>query len=176
MTKKHSLIPVERIKGAIYVIRYQKVMIDSDLAELHGVTTKRLNEQVRRNLDRFPEDFMFQLTRAELESLRSQFATSNIGRGGRRHLPYAFTEHGAVMLANVLKSKVAIQASIQVVRAFVRLREMLATSAEFAQRLTAVEKKVGQHAVLIATILEKVAEPPSPPKRRPIGFRPSSEK
>jgi len=103
-----ELIPIGKIQESIYLIRGHKVMLDSDLAELYGVTTKRLNEQVKRNIDRFPEDFVFQLTEEEAEALRSQNATSNKGRGGQRYKPYVFTEHGAVMLANVLKSKVAI--------------------------------------------------------------------
>jgi len=112
-----SLVPLERIERAIIVVRGEKVMLDRDLAEIYGVETKRLNEQVRRNRNRFPPDFMFQLTSGEAESLRSQIATSTKGRGGRRYLPYAFTEHGALMLANVLNSERAAQTSVQVVRA-----------------------------------------------------------
>jgi hypothetical protein len=114
------LIPVERIERAILLVRGEKVMLDSELAGLYGVTTKRLNEQVRRNFSRFPADFTFQLTEAEFENLRSQNATSRL-HGGRRYLSYVFTEHGALMLANVLNSERAAQTSVQVVRAFVRL-------------------------------------------------------
>jgi len=116
-------------------------MLDSDLAELYGTTTKRLNEQVKRNLNRFPEDFMFQLTMAEQIDLRSQIVTSSLSYGGRRYLPYAFTEHGAVMLASVINSEVAISASIQVVRAFVKLRSILAAHKELAKKLELLEKK-----------------------------------
>src|SRR6266852_6138370 len=112
---QHGLIPLEIIERRIYFIRTHKVMLDSDLAELYGVTTKRLNEQVKRNIDRFPTDFMLQLHREESDRLRSQFATSKHGRGGRRYQPYVFTEHGALMLASVLNSEKAIQASIQIV-------------------------------------------------------------
>src|SRR5436190_2210883 len=125
-----AIIPSDRIERQIYFFRGHKVMLDTDLA-LYGVSTKRLNEQVKRNRDRFPEDFMFQLTEEEAITLRSQIATSN-KRGGRRTLPYVFTEHGAVMLASVLNNPIAVRASVQVVRAFVRLREMLATHKELA--------------------------------------------
>ncbi|MBI4468853.1 MAG: ORF6N domain-containing protein [Acidobacteria bacterium] len=156
------------------LIRGHKVMLDADLAELYGVNTKRLNEQVKRNLGRFPTDFMFQLTRKEAEALRSQIATSKAGRGGRRTLPYAFTEHGAVMLASVLSSPIAVQASIQVVRAFVRLREILATHKELARKMDAMEKKYDtQFKVVFDAIRQLMAPPVS--KRRPIGFR-SSDK
>ncbi len=111
-SKVPAIIPTERIEAKIILLRGQKVMLDSDLASLYGVSTKRLNEQVKRNGDRFPEDFMFQLSAEETEILRSQFATSNGSRGGRRHRPYAFTEHGAVMLASVLNSKIAVEASL----------------------------------------------------------------
>ena len=132
MPKTTAIVPVERIESRILLIRGHKMMLDSDLAELYRVSTKRLNEQVKRNKGRFPADFMFQLTVDETRALRSQFATSNRGRGGRRYRPFAFTEHGAVMLASVLNSPVAVQASIQVVREFVKLREMLGTHKESA--------------------------------------------
>ena len=114
----HPVAPVERVLSAIQVVRGQRVMLDADLAALYGVSTKRLNEQVRRNRRRFPEDFMFRLTVQEAGLLRSQFATSKPGRGGRRFPPFAFTEHGAVMLASVLNTPIAVAASLQVVRAF----------------------------------------------------------
>src|SRR6266498_434189 len=125
--KELATIPVELVERRIYLIRGQKVMLDSDLAELYQVLTKNLNLAVRRNLDRFPEDFMFQLTAEEAESLRLQFATSNVGRGGRRYMPYAFTEHGVAMLSSVLNSPRAVQMNILIIRAFVKLREMLAS-------------------------------------------------
>jgi len=139
MGQSANLIPLERIERAILLIRGEKVMLDSDLAELYGVDTRRLNEQVRRNLNRFPRDFMFRLTPAEYKNLRSQIATSS-SHGGRRYLPYAFTEHGALMLANVLNSERAAQTSVQVVRAFVRLRQMLASNAELSRKLEALER------------------------------------
>src|SRR2546430_4440294 len=120
-------IPLEVIERRIYFIRTHKVMLDSDLAELYGVTTKRLNEQVKRNIDRFPADFMFRLNQEESDRLRSQFATSKHGRGGRRYHPFVFTGHGALMLASLLNNGKGIQGSIPIVRAVVRLRELLAT-------------------------------------------------
>jgi len=147
-------------------------MLDSDLAELYRVTTKRLNEQVKRNQDRFPADFMFQLNIQEAHALRSQFATSNTKRGGRRYRPFAFTEHGAVMLAAVLNSQVAVQASIQVVRAFVKLREMLSTHRELAKKLADLEKRIEGHDDEITALFEAIRElmePPDKPSKR-IGF------
>ena len=168
-----ELIPIGKIQESIYLIRGHKVMLDSDLAELYGVTTKRLNEQVKRNIDRFPEDFVFQLTEEEAEALRSQNATSNKGRGGQRYKPYVFTEHGAVMLASVLKSKVAIQASVYVVRAFVRLREMLATNKELAHKLSELEKRIDKHDEAIISLIKAIRglmEPPPMKAKGRIGF------
>jgi len=155
------------------LIRGQKVMLDADLAELYEVPVKRLNEQVRRNLVRFPSDFMFQLTSEEAKSLRSQFATSKAGRGGRRYPPYAFTEHGAIMLASVLNSPRAIEASVFVVRAFVRLREFLASHAELARKLTELERKVAGHGSDIQSIIAAIRQLMAPAKgrARQIGFR-----
>lgn len=171
---RRSPVSAERIEHSIYLIRGQRVMLDSDLAVLYGVATKRLNEQVRRNLKRFPPDFVFQLTAEETESLRSQIATSKIGRGGRRYPPYAFTEHGAVMLAGVLNSPRAVVTSIFVVRAFVRLREMVATHKELAAKIAKLERKVGVHdesiRSLVATIRQLIT--PAPAKKRRIGFKP----
>lgn len=132
------------IEGSILTLRGQRVILDHDLARLYGVSTKRLNEQVKRNRDRFPEDFMFQLEVQEVASLRSQIATSNGAKGGRRYRPYVFTEHGAVMAANVLSSKVAIHASIIVVRTFIRMRTMLAEHGELKRRLQYIEKRLAQ--------------------------------
>ena len=132
------------IEGSILTIHGQRVILDHDLARLYGVSTKRLNEQVKRNRDRFPEDFMFQLEVQEVASLRSQIATSNGPRGGRRYRPYVFTEHGAVMAANVLSSKIAIHASIVVVRTFIRMRTMLAEHGELKRRLQDIEKRLAQ--------------------------------
>ncbi len=137
-----ELIPVEIIEKKIYLIRGHKVMLDSDLAELYGVETKRLNEQVRRNLKRFPDDFMFQLTEEEAESLRSHFATLKSGRGKhRKYLPYAFTEQGVAMLSSVLNSDRAIEVNVQIMRTFVKLREMLSTHKDLARKLADMEKK-----------------------------------
>ena len=141
MAGSRSIIPTERIEKAICLIRGRKVMLDANLAKLYGTSTKRFNEQIRRNGDRFPDDFMFRLSDEEWTALRSQTATSKKGRGGRRYPPFAFTEHGAIMAANVLNSPRAVQASIQVVRAFVRLRQMLASHKDLARKLDALEKK-----------------------------------
>ena len=132
------------VSNRIRLIRGQRVVLDSDLAELFGVTTKRLNEQVRRNRQRFPTDFMFRLSEEEADSLRSQIATSKKGRGGRRYRPYVFTEHGTVMVANVLNSSIAIRASILVVRAFIRMREVLLEHADLKQRLVEIERRVAK--------------------------------
>jgi len=141
--KTKSLIAGEHFANKIYSIRGQKVMIDADLAKIYGVLTMRLNEQVKRNAHRFPPDFMFQLTFAESENLISQIAISSWG--GRRNLPFVFTEHGAVMLASVLNSKVAVEASIFVVRAFVKLREILSTHKKLAAKLRLLENKSNKH-------------------------------
>lgn len=167
-----SVLLLETVTRRIYAIRGQRVMLDADLAELYGVPTKRLNEQVRRNLDRFPADFLFQLDEEEFAALRSQIATSNSGRGGRRYLPHAFTEHGAIMAATVLNSPKAIEMSIFVVRAFVQLREMLSTHKELAEQLDALERKVSSHDQAIAGLINAIRElmQAPAPQSRPIGF------
>jgi hypothetical protein len=173
-----SIVPTtEHIARSILVLRGQRVLLDTELADLYGVTTKRFNEQVRRNRERFPADFMFQLTAEEAEALRSQIATSKAaGRGGRRYLPYAFTEHGAIMAATVLNSPRAVEMSVYVVRAFVKLRELLVSNKELARRLdeleARIEKKLATHDQAIAAILSAIRQlmNPPPPKRRPIGF------
>ena len=144
-------------------------MLDADLAGLYGVTTKRLNEQVRRNRSRFPEDFMFQLTSKGAASLRSQIATSNKGRGGRRYAPYAFTEQGVAMLSTVLNSERAIQVNIEIMRAFVRLRQMLASNAQLARKLNALEKKYDSQFRVVFEAIRELMTPPEPKKRK-IGF------
>ena len=166
-----ALIPLERIERAILRLRGHNVMLDADLARLYGVTTKRFNEQVKRNAGRFPADFMFQLTQQEYAHLRSQIATSSAtGHGGRRHPPYVFTEHGAIMAANVLNSPRAVQVSILVVRAFVRLRRMLQSNAELAKKLDELEAKYdAQFRVVFQAIRELMMPPPVLRKR--IGFR-----
>ena len=169
-----ATVPVDHIAGRILLIRGQKVILDSDLAELYGVPTKRLNEQVKRNITRFPADFMFVLTAEEVSSLRSQIATSNEGRGGRRYRPYAFTEHGAIMAAAVLNSERAIQTSIFVVRAFVRLKQVLAPHKELVARLDHLEKTVGVHDKQITTIIAAIRllmPPAENPPKEPFGFR-----
>ena len=168
---------VEAIAGAIRVIRGQRVLIDSELAALYGVTTKRLNEQVKRNSRRFPADFMFRLTAEEAEALRSQFATLKEGRGRhRKYVPYAFTEHGAVQAANVVNSDRAIEMSVYVVRAFVHMRSLMSANAELARRLdeleARIEKKLTRHDEAIAAMLSAIRQLMNPPagKRRGIGF------
>ena len=165
-----NLIPVERIEKAIYLIRGEKVMLDSDLASLYGVTTARFNQQVSRNIERFPEDFMFQLTNEEFKGLMLQIATSKKGRGGRRKLPLVFTEHGAIMAVNVLNSERAVQASVQVVRAFVRLRQMLVSNTELAHKLEALEGKYDRQFKVVFDAIRQLMSPPLP-GRKQIGFR-----
>jgi hypothetical protein len=169
---KTAIVPVEQIASRIFLVRGHRVMLDSDLAGLYRVSTKRLNEQVKRNKRRFPADFMLSLTRREALALRSQFATSNLRQGGRRYAPYVFTEHGAVMLASVLNSPVAVQASIQVVRAFIKLRELLGTQHKLALKLLQLEKRLGEHDDEITALFEairRLMEPPDKPGK-PIGF------
>lgn len=163
---------IERVESAIYLIRGQRVMLDSDLALIYGVTTKRLNEQLKRNVDRFPPDFAFQLMPEEVARLRSQIATSKKGRGGRRYCPWAFTEHGVIMLASVLNSDIAVQASVRVVRAFIRLREMVAANAQLAGKLQELERRLDSHNEAIVGLfaaLKRLLEPDAKPKRE-IGF------
>jgi hypothetical protein len=162
---------IENVESAIYLIRGQRVMLDSDLASIYKVTTKQLNQQLRRNRKRFPIDFAFQLTAKELTDLRSQFVTSSL-HGGRRYRPWAFTEHGAIMLASVLNSDVAAQASVRVVRAFVRLREMVAANVQLAAKLEELERRLDSHDEAIVdlfTALKRLLEPEPKPKRE-IGF------
>ena len=173
MTDDTKLILVDQIEPLIREIRGHKVMLDSDLAALYGVPTKRLNEQVQRNLTRFPDDFMFRLTSDEAESLRSQIATLKSGRGQhRKYLPYAFTEHGAFMAASVLNSARAVEVSVFVVRAFVKLRQLVLAHKDLAGKLDQLERKVGSHdeaiKQLVAAIRQLMA-PPDPPKKE-MGF------
>jgi hypothetical protein len=170
-----GLIPLEVIEGKIFVLRGHRVMLDRDLAELYGVETRALNQAVNRNSDRFPDDFMFQLTLEEGKAVllsKSQFVTLKRGQN-IKYRPHVFTEHGAVMLANVLRSPVAVRASIQVVRAFVHLRQMLATNQDLARQIEALERKVGKHDAdlqAILSVLQKLLQPPAAPAKRPIGF------
>ncbi len=152
-------------------------MVDSDLAALYGVTTSRLNEQVARNRDRFPEDFAFQLTAQEFTALISQIATSNSGRGGRRKRPWVFTEQGVAMLSSVLRSPTAIEVNIAIMRTFVRVRRLMATPGELVEQLTKLAETVRLHdhqIQAIADVLQRMVEPPAPPKRR-IGFHADGE-
>jgi len=162
------------------MIRGQRVILDSDLAKIYGVTTARLNQQINRNRERFPQDFLFRLSREEFKTLMLQIATSKKGRGGRRKSPYAFTEHGAVMAANVLNSERAVAMSVYIVRAFVKLREVLASSDELAKKLDDLERKLtgrlDTHEKAIIELfaqIRRLLKPPPPqpaPKRRRIGF------
>lgn len=205
LTANSLSVSVQLIERRIYLIRGQKVMLDFDLAELYGVTTKRLNQQVTRNKKRFPADFMFRLTAKEAEALRSQivisksdlrlqfatsnaenpqnagfnenlrsqFATPNSQRGGRRHLPYAFTEHGVAMLSSVLNSDQAIEVNIAIMRAFVQLRQMLETNEELNRKFVAVMRRIATHDKYLKVVfdeLKKLTDPPQP-SRRQIGFK-----
>ena len=182
MPAKQLSVPEGLIETKILIVRRQRVMLDADLAELYGVETKRFNEQVRRNSVRFPEDFMFQLTAEEFAGLRSQIATSNnsagntAGRGGRRYLPFVFTEHGAIMAASVLNSPRAVEASVQVVRAFVRLRQVLASSTELSRKLSALEKKYDNQFRVVFDAIRELMAPLEPKKKRSIGFAPWEKK
>lgn len=162
------------IEQRIFAIRGHRVMLDSDLAEIYGVQTKVLNQAVRRNKDRFPEDFAFQLNNKEFTNLRSQFVTSSKTRRGLKYRPYVFTEHGALMLASVLNSSQAVEMSLFVVRAFVRLRETLSHHKELASKLNKLEQKFGKHdeeIQLLFNVIKKLMEPPSASSRKRIGFR-----
>lgn len=165
MKKSQSVIPVERIANRIYLIRGEKVMLDADLAELYDVPTSALNQQVKRNTDRFPADFAFQLTESEWESLMSQIVISNAGRGGRRKLPWVFTEQGVAMLSSVLRSKRAVQANVAIMRTFVKLRQVLATHQDIARKLEQHDRQI---AVLFDTVKKLLAAPEGP--RKPIGY------
>src|SRR3989338_6948141 len=186
-----SLLPLETITHRILLLRGQKVLLDADLAELYDVTTKRFNEQVRRNLVRFPTDFMFQLDEEEWAALRSQIATLKTGRGQhRKYLPFAFTEHGAIMAATILNSPRATEVSVYVVRAFVPLREVLASNAEWAKRLDDLEQSTEALAMQhdpfarntraqlkqVFDAIRELMTPPAPQKKRPIGFISGDEK
>ena len=165
-----DLISIENIEKAIYLIRGEKVMVDRDLALLYGVETKILNRAVKRNLQRFPLDFMFQLTEDEAEALRCQIGTSNKGRGGRRYLPYVFTEQGVAMLSSVLNSERAITVNIEIMRAFVKLRQLLASNTELARRLDELESKYDkQFKIVFVAIRQLMAKPVR--DRKEIGFR-----
>lgn len=168
MAAKLPMIPMERIEQAIIMLRGEKVMLDADLAALYGVETRVLVQAVKRHQERFPADFMFQLTRVEFDYLRSQSVTSSQW-GGRRYPPYAFTEQGVAMLSSVLNSPRAIQVNIEIMRAFIRLRRMLASHAELARKLENLEKKYDVQFKVVFDAIRKLMAPPEP-KRRRIGF------
>jgi hypothetical protein len=175
-----SLIPIEVIENKIFILRGRRVMLDRDLAKLYGAETRALNQAVIRNSDRFPDDFMFQLTLEEGKTvLLSRSQSVILKRGANiKYRPHVFTEHGAVMLANVLRSAIAVKSSIQVVRAFVHLRQMIAANQDLARKIEALERKVGKHDTdlhAVLNVLERLLQPPAVPKR-PIGFPLPNEK
>ena len=175
---KAMIIPDELLMNKIYLIRGQKVMLDSDLAELYGTETKVLKQAVKRNRNRFPDDFIFELTQEEFESLRSQIVTSNKGRGGARYLPLAFTEQGVSMLSGVLNSETAVRVHIQIIRVFAKMRQLLLTHKDILLQLQKIEKKLTGHdedIQLIFQYLKQLLNPPQPPRRK-IGFRRKDEK
>jgi len=164
-----DIIPAETIINKIYFFRGIKVMLDRDLAELYGVETRRLNEQVKRNLNRFPDDFMFQLNKEEFQNWISHFATSNSEKMGLRKLPYAFTEHGILMLSNVLNSERAVNVSIQIIRTFTRLRDMLSTNADLKKKIEHMEKKYDENFRIVFETLKQLLSEEIKPKKK-IGF------
>jgi len=169
-----NLIPTERIEQAIFLIRGQKVMLDVDLAKLYGVTVGRLNEAVKRNSKRFPLDFMFRLDLQELRDLKSQIAISSSRWGGRRQQPYAFTEQGVAMLSSVLNSERAVQVNIEIMRAFVKLRELLSSHKDLAIKLAEMEKRYDSQFKVVFDAIRELMTPIEPPSKPRIGFRPTS--
>ena len=172
MGKVKSLVPIERIERFIVMLRGQKVLLDKDLAELYGVTTSNLNKAVTRNLDRFPEDFMFRLDDEEFKNLKFHFGTSSWG--GTRKPPRAFTEQGVAMLSSVLRSKRAVQVNIEIMRAFVKRRRMLASHTDLARRLKELERKYDAQFKVVFDAIRELMAPPDPPTE-PVGFRSSTE-
>ena len=182
MAKKQSttnaIASAIAIEAAIQIVRGQRVMLDSDLARLYGVTTSRLNEQVSRNRDRFPEDFAYQLTQQEFMDLMSQNAISKSARGGRMKRPWVFTEHGVAMLSSVLRSPTAVRVNIEIMRTFVKLRRLMATPGELVEQLTKLADTVQLHdqrIKVISQVLQQMLDKPAEPKRK-IGFHASDEK
>ena len=173
IVRRPPRVLVASVERRIYLVRGQKVMLDADLAQLYGVPTSRLNEQVKRNRKRFPSDFMFELKLDEANSLISQNAISNAGRGGRRKPTYAFTEQGVAMLSSVLKSDRAVHVNIAIMRAFVKLREIIATHRELAQKIEELERNYQRHDAQIQAVFDAIRqllEPPTPSHKRRIGF------
>jgi len=177
MMNPTALVLTKKVATKILILRNQKVILDSDLAELYGVPVRQLNQQVKRNRDRFPSDFRFAITAAEYQNLRSQNVISSSAHGGRRYLPHAFTEHGAIMAASVLNSKRAIEMSIFVVRAFVQMRQILAANQHIASKLTELESRLDGHDDQIEELIEAIRElvSPLPANNRRIGFEAPSE-
>ncbi len=171
LSREQQIVPLEIIERRIYFLRGRKVMLDSDLAELYQVETKVLNQAVKRNQDRFPEDFMFRLRPEEAGSLRSRIVTSKAGRGGQRYLPYVFTEQGVAMLSSVLNSKRAIQVNIAIMRAFVQLRQILATNKDLATKLEAMEKKYDGRFRVVFAAIKQLMGPPSEEDKKEFGFK-----
>jgi phage regulator Rha-like protein len=169
-----ELMPVEIIEKKIYLIRGNKILLDSDLAELYGVEVKQLKRQVRRNINRFPEDFMFELQKEEYESLRSHLGTLKRGEHAK-YLPYAFTEQGVAMLSSVLNSDRAIEVNVQIMRTFVKLREMLSTHKDLARKLADMEKKYDSQFKIVFDAIRQLMKPDEP-KKKPIGFRREQDK
>jgi hypothetical protein len=177
MGEKKAVVPAEVIVGKILILRGEKVLLDRDLAELYGVETRVLKQAVRRNRKRFPEDFMFELTKQEFEDWRSQFVISNSDKMGLRYRPMAFTEQGVAMLSSVLNSDRAIEVNIAIMRAFVQLRKMIASHEELARKLAELEARIGEHDEHIQMIFDAIRElmkPPNEPKKR-IGFKVSEK-
>jgi|SRR6185369_6217830 len=176
---KTAIVLAKKVDSKIHFLRGQKVILDSDLAELYGVPVRQLNQQVRRNATRFPADFLFKLSPTEYQTLRSQIVISKSSRGGRRYLPHAFTEHGAIMAATVLNSKRAIEMSVFVVRAFVRMREVLVMNQQIVTKLSEIERRLESHDADIQELVDAIRElmAPAPANDRKIGFEvPSGSK
>jgi hypothetical protein len=171
----NDIIPIERIERKIYFIRRQKVMLDRDLAELYGVETRVLNQAVRRNIKRFPEDFMFRLSKEEMDIWKSQIVMTNKERMGLRRQPYAFTQEGVAMLSGVLNSERAIRVNIEIMRTFVKLSQMLASNAQLARKLKALEKKYDEQFRVVFEAIYKLMDVSEEKKKRQIGFKREKE-
>ncbi len=169
MATESAILRLQYVATCIHEVRGQRVILDGDLARIYGITTKRLNEAIKRNPARFPSDFAFRLTRQEVANLRSQFATSS-SYGGTRYLPYAFTEHGAIMAATVLNSPQTVQMSLFVVRAFVKMRDALTGHRDLARKLEELEKKYDNQFRVVFDAVRQLMNPPEPRRRRSIGF------
>jgi hypothetical protein len=174
----HDVVPIDQIQTRIMILRGHRILLDADLAAFYGVTTKSLNQAVKRNVDRFPSDFRFQLTLEEVANLRSQIVTSSLGYGGRRYQPFAFTEHGVLMAATVVNSPRAVQMSLVVMRAFVALRRLILDHKALAGKLAELDARVGAHDEQLAAIIEAIrqlAAPSGPAHGRKIGFNRQNE-